>query len=664
MKVIGKIHEILRRRIDKDNPESDYYEIYPITVVDSVYLSEDRDQTLGEYLKELETSYDTFLDSISFPVTSVQVYNGKQYGPIKLGNVKLTAKDFGLDKVDNTPDNQKPISEPQKSYLTEYINTINKELGSTLANIDNWNNHLKDYNNPHRVTWEQVAPGTTVDPTNLVDQSKLEELIKNHNESTDLSSLHPTILSQINNMKAQLTEIENIIKNMDVNISGNLTTIVSGILEEHNMDETAHPFILSKLQQLSTDITTAITQYSGLTGVEMISNKVNEINYSQLDATPSTDTTSPFATQYPSVLALKSFLEHLNITSFTDVKYFPTATTPQIDSLKDSGRSGIVFVDTLDAVKGTHIFIYADGEYLVKYSIPSPTQNFEVVHLSKVPSLQEARNQYGSRHVLMLCDRSTAPSVTIGGVTKYKQSICIYIDQYIQEFILDREFYQGEDHVFEVLYTDSNNSFNYETGFLSGRGILFTSDLYEVSSTGDVGVRTGRPGVILYQKGQTPEYRSIPLGGNTRNFIMKEFATQPTQEQVTKTIFPTDGTGIVYVNNMYTATSGTPGFEIWFQGEKKFSKALQTLSQEHFEHTLTGNGSAVSKTFNLSHSYDRNSLKAIAVVAGFNTNNVTTGNLTVTATVTNITANSVTVSFTVTNGVWAKFIVSVVGVNS
>lgn len=691
MKVIGKIHEILRRRIDKENPDSDYYELYPITVADAIYTNEDRNETLAEVLTKLETNYDNFIQSISFPVRSVQIFDGKQFGPIKLGDVKLTAKDFGLDRVDNTPDSEKPISNAQKEYIHDYVDTVQKDIQSTLDSVDDWNSHLTDYNNPHHVTWDQVAPESTVKPEELVDKTILEDTVKKHNESTDLMTLHPPILSKIKEMQAQLTNIENTIQNVDTNIDVSIGEIVDQNLNKHNEDPESHKVILNQLATLSTAITDIIREYSSLNNVELTPNKVEDVSLESLKVANKDDPTLQYRNQYPSVLALRSFLDQLNFTSFGDIQYLPEANQVEVDQIKNTHSSGIIFVDSLDGAKGTHILVYSDKEYLVNYHLPAPSQNFEIYHLEQAPDEQDAITRFGDRHVILLCDRATYtdPSTPTEDAD---QSIIFMQEKVYDEWALTRPRYVGETNIWEVAVADDNQSFDFDTGFHSGRGVLFVDNLYtRVTVEGSTNFYyTGRPGVVLFKKEDNPDfdpsqpvtkdnmqyiftYTEVPLGGNTRNVLMKTWPKQPTQKEVLEEIFPPDGTGLVYVDNMYSDTSTVPGFEFWEFGIKRFEQPIRAFGQEIFEQAITGTDAWVSHTFRLTQPFVYESIRVATVVSGFIVNDLSTETLTVDAETVSIVKNDppegskddptidVTVRFMVSTGATGKYIINVMG---
>ena len=65
-------------------------------------------------------------------------------------NIVLNKEDVGLDRVDNTPDSEKPVSNATRLEL----NILADELSYSNIVFDS---HINDFNNPHRVRKEQVG---------------------------------------------------------------------------------------------------------------------------------------------------------------------------------------------------------------------------------------------------------------------------------------------------------------------------------------------------------------------------------------------------------------------------------------------------------------------------------------------------------------------------
>lgn len=112
--------------------------------------------------------------------------NGKLLEPDenKHINLVLTKNDVGLDKVDNTADEDKPVSNATKAALNELDNKL-------TLNINNVNDdlvaHVNRVDNPHKVTKEQIGLGN-VDNTSDINKpisratknelARIERLIK------------------------------------------------------------------------------------------------------------------------------------------------------------------------------------------------------------------------------------------------------------------------------------------------------------------------------------------------------------------------------------------------------------------------------------------------------------------------------------------------------
>ena len=79
---------------------------------------------------------------------------------------QVTKDQVGLGKVDNTSDKDKPLSDAAKEAINE-VKTLITSSGTDLSN------HIKDYTNPHRVTAEQVGLG------NVNNTSDLDKPISN-----------------------------------------------------------------------------------------------------------------------------------------------------------------------------------------------------------------------------------------------------------------------------------------------------------------------------------------------------------------------------------------------------------------------------------------------------------------------------------------------------
>ena len=99
---------------------------------------------------------------------------------------KVTKAQVGLDKVDNTPDLEKPVSNATQELINEVKETINSN-NTTIT--DNLTKHIEDFNNPHKVTKDQVGLGNV---DNTADKDKplseaMKEAIKEVKDSINTS---------------------------------------------------------------------------------------------------------------------------------------------------------------------------------------------------------------------------------------------------------------------------------------------------------------------------------------------------------------------------------------------------------------------------------------------------------------------------------------------
>ena len=198
---------------DETNPESsDIITVHPSTTLDQVF--DDRtasSKTLRTIIEELKTDIATGgRGDIRFPVTSV---NGKT------GNIILDKSDINLNNVDNTSDDNKPLSNPQRTAVEEIL--ANYDFHIDLSRFEN---HLTNMKNPHGVTLDQInAHGEVV---NLIDGR-----IRLHNQSTDPST-HRDIRTKLSELESFVTRTEQTVER----IVGDAMTE----LQNHNFDPNAH----------------------------------------------------------------------------------------------------------------------------------------------------------------------------------------------------------------------------------------------------------------------------------------------------------------------------------------------------------------------------------------------------------------------------------------
>ena len=130
---------------DENNPKTtESTIIYPKTILDQVFDQETAtNKNLREILKEMRKEIISGgINSIVFPVRSVNRLTG---------DIILTKKNIGLGRVDNTADNEKPLSGPQRNAVMDILGAYNFKV-----NLDPLYQHLADTNNPHDVSVTQL----------------------------------------------------------------------------------------------------------------------------------------------------------------------------------------------------------------------------------------------------------------------------------------------------------------------------------------------------------------------------------------------------------------------------------------------------------------------------------------------------------------------------
>ena len=104
---------------------------------------------------------------------------------------KVDKAQVGLGNVDNTSDKDKPVSDATQQLINEVKESINS--GNTTI-TDNLTKHIEDYNNPHKVTKDQVGLGN-VDNTSDKDKPLSDAAKEAINEVKTLITSSRTDLS-------------------------------------------------------------------------------------------------------------------------------------------------------------------------------------------------------------------------------------------------------------------------------------------------------------------------------------------------------------------------------------------------------------------------------------------------------------------------------------
>lgn len=195
--------------------------VLPSTILDQVY--DDKDPThknLREIIEELKIAIATGGQVIiNFPVTSVNN---------QTGDVVITKSSLGMNKVDNTSDDEKPLSDPQRNTIMDILENYQFDVDLHLLY-----EHLENTNNPHSVSFEQINATGSV--TELI-----EHLIQSHN--TD-NSAHNNILQRIDSINHNIAELS---EDVDTRIDAATADIA-----RHYDDPNAHSDIMDRKEDSS-----------------------------------------------------------------------------------------------------------------------------------------------------------------------------------------------------------------------------------------------------------------------------------------------------------------------------------------------------------------------------------------------------------------------------
>ena len=227
----GKVAEDLMRDLfifhdEKNKRNSNISRVFGATVLDQVFDQLDPNKkNLRDILNEIRNEIKTGGEkAIIFPVNSVNT---------KTGDVVLTKDDIGLDKVDNTSDNMKPLSVPQRETILTMLKSYKFHI-----NLDKYDKHILDTDNPHKVTVSQLDADKEL--TNFMEK-EVAKRIYYHAKNRALYT-HKDIRDAI---KVEKIRIDN------------LTTMLTQKLQEldHNDSElfsmtTKHDVELSKREKL------------------------------------------------------------------------------------------------------------------------------------------------------------------------------------------------------------------------------------------------------------------------------------------------------------------------------------------------------------------------------------------------------------------------------
>lgn len=219
------------------------------------------------YRTNVKTNFD-FNDAVN-EILDVQVYvrelTAEDLNPVeqltkllfehinnKFNPHEVTKEQVGLGNVDNTADMDKPVSRPQKEYIdalenrvkgwfkqlnvwiNNHVAEVNKKFQDVWAAInkkldkedyendkDNFNAHIRNYDNPHRVTAAQVGLPTAANDIEKLKQKaqELQGLLINKQDKTseELVTDNKRIVDAINEIYGIVVEHNNHVRSNSIN---------------------------------------------------------------------------------------------------------------------------------------------------------------------------------------------------------------------------------------------------------------------------------------------------------------------------------------------------------------------------------------------------------------------------------------------------------------
>lgn len=219
------------------------------------------------YRTNVKTNFD-FNDAVN-EILDVQVYvrelTAEDLNPVeqltkllfehinnKFNPHEVTKEQVGLGNVDNTADMDKPVSRPQKEYIdalenrvkgwfkqlnvwiNNHVAEVNKKFQDVWAAInkkldkedyendkDNFNAHIRNYDNPHRVTAAQVGLPTAASDIEKLKQKaqELQGLLINKQDKTseELVTDNKRIVDAINEIYSIVVEHNDHVRSNSIN---------------------------------------------------------------------------------------------------------------------------------------------------------------------------------------------------------------------------------------------------------------------------------------------------------------------------------------------------------------------------------------------------------------------------------------------------------------
>lgn len=253
-----------------------------IFTLTGIYIHEGKSWWI--YRTNVKTNFD-FNDAVN-EILDVQVYvrelTAEDLNPVeqltkllfehinnKFNPHEVTKEQVGLGNVDNTADMDKPVSRPQKEYIdalenrvkgwfkqlnvwiNNHVTEVNKKFQDVWAAInkkldkedyendkDNFNAHIRNYDNPHRVTAAQVGLPTAASDIEKLKQKaqELQGLLINKQDKTseELVTDNKRIVDAINEIYGIVVEHNNHVRSNSINqieVTSEIpTTFEDGIL--------------------------------------------------------------------------------------------------------------------------------------------------------------------------------------------------------------------------------------------------------------------------------------------------------------------------------------------------------------------------------------------------------------------------------------------------
>lgn len=194
---------------DESNPTTSPYDIiWPVTVLDAVIDQNTLEritlrQILAEIFKRLDEGQEEL--QIDYPVRSTRgfKYRDDPLRPEFLGDVIITRESLDLEKVDNTDDMHKPMSEYQQNWVETYVEQQISNIPPT--DLSSLTSHLSNFGNPHRVTFNQINTGGK----NGIVTDLIEAMIDTHDKAGtthhDLRNLIKDLTSIVNSNNVNTT---------------------------------------------------------------------------------------------------------------------------------------------------------------------------------------------------------------------------------------------------------------------------------------------------------------------------------------------------------------------------------------------------------------------------------------------------------------------------